>query len=84
MTNDPNAPYTVYQFFDEDELYERIGSYDTADEAVKKAHFFTHNVAARVGLTVRVIITDSGDCIVFEWKFGQGVTWPKPDEVAHG
>jgi hypothetical protein len=30
-------------------------------------------------LTVRVIITDSSDCIVREWKYGQGVTFPPED-----
>jgi hypothetical protein len=30
------------------------------------------------GDAARVIITDGGDDCVFEWKRGEGVTWPKP------
>jgi hypothetical protein len=37
------------------------------------------NVSAKVGWTQRVIITDSDDAIIAEWKFGQGITWPKED-----
>lgn len=34
------------------------------------------NVAARVGITRRVIITDGGSFVNMEWQFGQGVTFP--------
>ncbi|MEY9181825.1 hypothetical protein [Bradyrhizobium sp. CB1015] len=32
-------------------------------------------VAAKLGVVTRVIITDGGDFINFEWKFGEGVTY---------
>jgi hypothetical protein len=30
--------------------------------------------------TKSVIITDGGDYTVFEWKRGDGITWPLPEE----
>jgi len=47
------------------------------EEALKWFRHHTSNVTAKVGITSRVIITDGGDCIVAEWKYGQGITWPK-------
>lgn len=67
--------FSVFQFFDAD-AYERVRDHVGAEEAVKAAHHYSHNVAARLGLTARVIITDGGDFIVFEWKQGEGVTFP--------
>jgi hypothetical protein len=32
-----------------------------------------------MGITKRVIITDGGDNIVFQWKAGEGVTYPTPE-----
>ncbi len=31
---------------------------------------------AQIGIIRRVIITDGGDYTNFEWKFGEGVTYP--------
>jgi len=49
-------------------------------EATKWFKHHTTNVTANLGLTKRVIIVDSGDCIVAEWKHGKGVIWPKEDK----
>jgi hypothetical protein len=46
-------------------------------EAMDWFKHHTHNVTAQLGLTARVLMTDSGDHIVAEWKYGQGITWPK-------
>jgi hypothetical protein len=67
--------YHVYQFF-EDGSYERVREFVPAADAAKAVHHYTQNVAARLGMTVRVIITDMGDQTCFEWKFGQGITFP--------
>jgi hypothetical protein len=48
-----------------------------AKTAVEAARHYTANVAARLGITQRVIITDGGDATVFEWKQGEGVTFPE-------
>lgn len=70
-----SAEFSVYQFF-MDGSYERVREFVDEETAVKAAHFYTHNVSARMGLTTRVIITDGGDCCCFEWKYGEGVTFP--------
>ena len=72
--------FSVWQFF-EDESYEKVRDHVEAEEAVKAAHFYSTNVASRLGLTRRVIITDGGDCTCFEWKYGEGVVFPKKEEA---
>lgn len=67
--------FSVVQFFDDDS-YEYVRRYVGAEEAVKAAHHYTHNVATRLGLVARVIIEDGGGFTVFEWKRGEGVTFP--------
>jgi hypothetical protein len=67
--------FSVYQFF-EDGTSERVREGVNAEQAVLAAKHYTHNVAVRMGITKRVIITDSGDSCVFEWKAGEGITWP--------
>jgi hypothetical protein len=66
--------FSVYQFM-MDDISEKVREHVPLKEAMYAAHFYTHNVMARMKLTKRVIITDSGDNIVFEWKDGR-VTWP--------
>jgi hypothetical protein len=67
--------FSVYQFF-ADGSYEQVRELVPAEEAVRAAHRYTHNVAARLGTVERVIITDGGDDCCFEWKRGEGVTFP--------
>lgn len=69
--------FDVCQFFD-DGSYEYVRRSIAADEAVPAAMHYSFSVGALLGTTRRVIITDSGDEIVFEWKFGEGVVWPPP------
>jgi alkyl hydroperoxide reductase subunit AhpC len=70
--------FSVYQFFNDPAgLYERVRHFVDAEEAVRAFHHYTNNVACKMGLVNRVIITDGGDCTVAEWKRGEGVTWPK-------
>lgn len=66
--------FNVCQFF-EDDSYEYVRRNVGAEEAVKAAHHYCHSVGAQIGTTKRVIITDGGDCVNFEWKFGEGVTF---------
>jgi len=44
-----------------------------AETAVKTAKSQSSNVAARAGLTKKIMITDGGDSCVFEWQYGKGV-----------
>ncbi len=69
-----NGEYSVCQFFP-DGGYEYAVRYVDAETAVTKAKMLTESVGARIGTTVRVIITDGGDCTNFEWTFGKGVTF---------
>jgi hypothetical protein len=71
--------FNVYQFF-EDGTYEQVRTNVDGEEAVKAAHHYCNSVAAKCGVTRRVIITDSGDCTNFEWKYGEGVVFPEPQK----
>lgn len=70
--------FSVCQFF-ENGAYEYVRRYVSAEEAVKAFQHYTTSVAARNGITTRVIITDAMDFTNAEWKFGQGLTYPKKD-----
>ena len=73
---EPDVKYfSVYQFFVNGD-YERVREWVPIEEAMAAARHYTSNVAVKMGITTRVIITNSGDCTVFEWKNGEGITWP--------
>lgn len=74
-----SGEFSVYQFFD-DETSEKVREFVGAEEAVCAAQHYTTNVAAKMGLTRRVIITDGGDCTVFEWRHGEGVVFGLPGQ----
>ncbi len=67
--------FSVVQFF-KDGTGEYVRRMVSAKEAVEAAKHYTETIGARLGLTKRVIITDADDFTVFEWKHGQGVTYP--------
>jgi len=69
--------FSVYQYFPDDS-YELVFDYVDAETAVVAAEQLSRSVGARIGTTRRIIITDGGDFTVFEWKFGEGVTFPTP------
>lgn len=68
--------FSVCQFF-EDDTHEYVRQFVGAKEAVETAHHYCFSVGAKLGTTRRVIITDGDDFTVFEWKFGEGVTYPR-------
>lgn len=74
--------YSVWYFSNETlgSIQERECSGVSFEEACKWFKHHTTNVTAQLGITQRVIVTDSDDCIVAEWKHGQGVVWPKEDK----
>lgn len=51
--------FSVCQFF-QDGSCEYVKRYVGAEDTISGFRFYTSNVAARIGLTVRVIITDGG------------------------
>jgi hypothetical protein len=69
--------FSVYVFFP-DGVYHCERRDIDAETAVKTAHRLSRSVGGRLGVVRRIIITDGGDCICFEWKPGEGVTFPKP------
>ena len=66
--------FSVWQFF-EDGTNEQVRSDVSVAEAMLAVEHYTDNVAAKIGVTRRVIVVDDGDCINFEWKYGEGVTF---------
>lgn len=70
-----NGEFNVCQFF-MDGSYEYVRRFVSATKAMKAFRFYTSNVAAKIGTTTRVIVTDGGDCINAEWVFGKGVVYP--------
>ncbi len=72
----PGAPeFSVFWWDDHGTQYEEL-RFVAAEAAVKRAHTLTHGPASLLGVVRRVIITDGGDCTNFEWKYGEGVTYP--------
>jgi hypothetical protein len=71
--------FSVYQFFP-DGSWERVRQGVDAEEAVTAAKHYCNSVAAKLGITRRVIITDGGDFTNFEWKHGEGVVYPPRGE----
>jgi hypothetical protein len=71
--------YSVCQFF-EDGSYEYTRRFVSPEDAVAAFKHYTHSVAARAGMTRRVIITDGGDCTNAEWRYGEGLTYPPQGE----
>jgi hypothetical protein len=67
--------FNVVQFF-QDGYYEYVRRNVTAEEAMLAAKHYCTSVGVRLGFTVRVIVTDEDDYINFEWKRGEGVTFP--------
>ena len=73
--SETDKQFSVCQFFETGE-YEYVRRFVTSEEALKAFRHYTSSVAADVGITVRVIITDGGDCINMEWKYGEGLVFP--------
>ena len=70
-----NGEYSVCQFF-QDDTHEYVRRYVDEGEAIRALRHYTDNVATRMGVVKRVIITDGGDCVVVEWIHGEGIVWP--------
>jgi hypothetical protein len=68
--------FSVYQWFP-DGQYEKVERLVSAEVALRRAASLSQSIGARLGTTVRVIITDGGDNITWEWKHGMGVIFPK-------
>lgn len=76
MTKLAAREFSVYQFF-ADGSQEYVLRFVPAEEAVVCASGLCKSVGALLGTTVRVIITDGGDCCCFEWEREKGVVYPE-------
>lgn len=70
--------FSVWVFLPDDWHFPVVRFTD-AKRAVEMA-----GLASRFDYAERVIITDGGDDTVFEWRRGEGVTWPPPGEAKDG
>lgn len=71
-----HGEFSVAQFFPSG-AYEYTRRYVSAEEAMNAAVHYCTSVAAKADLTRRVILTDGGDCITFEWRHDTGVIFPE-------
>lgn len=71
--------FNVVQFF-ENGVYEYVRRNVPAADAVEAFKHYCNSLGAQMGMTVRVIITDQGDCTNAVWEFGKGITYPKQEE----
>jgi hypothetical protein len=76
-----HGEYSVCQFF-EDGTQEYTRRYVDMQEAADAFTHYTNNVACRMGITKRVIITDGGDCTIAEWQHGKGLIWPNKEQAS--
>jgi hypothetical protein len=75
--------FSVCQFFKND-MYEYTRRWVGPEEAVLAFKHYTTSVAAQLGMTVRVILTDGGDEINMEWQYGKGITFPTKKDMESG
>lgn len=80
--------FSVCQFF-VDGTHEYVRRFVSGEEAVKAFKHYTDNVATKLGVVERVIITDGGDCTNLEWVAGKGYSYdganyrPSPHTSQH-
>lgn len=71
--------FSVCQFFPDGTYDYELRGVD-GKTAIECAARLASSVGARIGTTKRIIITDADDCTAFEWKHGEGITFP-PEAV---
>lgn len=79
LSPDPNK-YSVYQFFQNGD-YENVREHVPLEDAMRAALHYSTSVGAKIGTTVRVIVTDTGDSCVYEWGYGKGLVFPEGKDV---
>jgi len=70
-----SGEFSVVQFFPDDS-YHYVRRFVSQETAFKVVLHYIANVAARMGVTRKVIITDGGDCTIFEWVAEKGIVFP--------
>jgi len=72
--------FSVYQFFSND-TWEQVRSQVSAEEAMTAFQHYTTSVGARMGFTIRVIITDGEDFTNMDWQHGKGIVYPTKEDL---
>jgi hypothetical protein len=67
--------FSVRVYYDDGQC-QCVRRFVSAQEACRAFEHYTSGLAARLAPTVRVIIIDSSDGMVREWRCEQGVTFP--------
>jgi len=68
--------FSVYWWY-ENGHYQSV-QYIPAEAAIKKSLNLVEGDQCKAGLITRIIVTDDGDCIAFEWLKDKGVVFPTP------
>jgi len=72
--------FSVYAFYPDGTHDGPEVRYVDVDTAQEKFLDLIQRPASKLGIIRRVIITDGGDLLCAEWKFSEGITWPKPEQ----
>lgn len=70
--------HSVYIFFPDGTSHCEGRNLD-ALPAIQRARSFINRPAAKLGVITRIIVTDRGGATNFEWKYGEGITFPLTD-----
>lgn len=68
-----DGEFSTWEFYP-DGTYRSLLRFVSAEEAMLAA---ARAIQHGAGTTVKVIVTDGGDCTNFEWIKGKGVVFPK-------
>jgi hypothetical protein len=71
--------FSLYWWDAHDGQHEELRFVD-AETAVKRSFSLANGPAAKLGMVKKIMITDGGDCCVFEWNNELGVVWPAEEE----
>ena len=75
MKVETDGEFSVYQWF-VNGTYERVLHLVDVNSAVVQACKLATSAGAKIGTTIRVMITDGGDCSCWEWVHGEGIVFP--------
>ena len=69
--------FSVYWWDPQDTYHEEL-RFVSVKDAMERAFSLTTRPAATMGIIRQVMITDGGDCCVFQWFHDKGVVFPPP------
>lgn len=75
-----DGEFSVYWWTPEGVRMEEVRFVD-AGTAMHRVRRLTHGPCNLLGAVHRVIITDGGDCINFEWVQGRGMIFPTKEMI---